>query len=211
MERATPPSGHTMPDSSLRHARSTADAAARCLTELGAPWVVNIAGSLVFGAGIGAPGWGIFVALVAGAIPMGIILAGMQRARIADRHVTRVDERHALVAAILAVVVAGLIVALAGDAPIEIVAFFAAGLVTLAVAGIVTRLAHWKVSVHTGVGAGMSVVLASALSSWWLLGLVFTAAVGWSRVRLGDHTRGQVVVGAIVGVVSAGATYLLLV
>ncbi|UTM38091.1 hypothetical protein MX572_04685 [Rhodococcus pyridinivorans] len=190
--------------------RAATDVVARALTEVGAPWVINIVGSVVFGIGVGAPGWGVFVAMIAGVIPMGLILTGMRRARIGDHHVTRIDERHALIVAILGVVVAGLVIQIIARAPIETIAFTSAGVAALGVAGIITSLAHWKVSVHTGVGTGVSAVLALALSPWWLLGLVITAAVGWSRVHLGDHTRGQVVVGAVAGALAAGLTYALI-
>ncbi|MFI7578245.1 phosphatase PAP2 family protein [Micromonospora sp. NPDC049497] len=40
--------------------------------------------------------------------------------------------------------------------------------------------------------------------------LALVALVGWSRVRLGDHTIGQVVAGALVGVLIAMPTFLLL-
>jgi hypothetical protein len=93
------------------------------------------------------------------------------------------------------------------DAPIELVGFTSAGLVTLVAAGAITSIGRWKVSVHTGVSAGVTVVLALALSPWWLLALMSTPLIGWSRVHLGDHTRGQVIVGAVAGAVVAGAAY----
>ncbi|MDH6284556.1 hypothetical protein [Prescottella agglutinans] len=185
--------------------------AARALTEVGAPWVINIVASIVLGTAVGAPGWGVFVAVCAGVVPMAVILVGMRRAKIGDHHVTKINERHLLIVVLLAVTVGALIVQIVAHAPIEMIAFMSSGLVALAVAAVITSVFHWKVSVHTGVLAGVSVVLALALSLWWLLGFVFTILVGWSRVHLGDHTKGQVIVGAIAGAVAAGVTYAVIV
>ncbi|MEE2057005.1 hypothetical protein [Rhodococcus artemisiae] len=162
---------------------------------------------MVLGISVGSPGWGIFVAVCSGVVPMVFILAGMCRAKIGDHHVTEIDERHVLIVAILAVVVGALVVLIVAGAPIELVGFTSAGLVTLVVAGVITSIGRWKVSVHTGVSAGVTVVLALALSPWWLLALMSTPLIGWSRVHLGDHTRGQVIVGAVAGAVVAGAAY----
>lgn len=190
--------------------RNVVDVAARVLTEAGAPWVVNIVSSMVIGIAVGAPGWGAFVAVCAGVVPMAVILAGIRRAKIGDHHVTKIDERHLLIVVLLVVVIAGLVVQVVAHAPIEMIAFMSAGLVALVVAAVITSVFRWKVSVHTGVSAGVAVVLALALSPWWLLALVLTPLIGWSRVHLGDHTRGQVVVGAITGAVAAGLTYALI-
>ncbi|QTJ70591.1 hypothetical protein HYG77_34410 (plasmid) [Rhodococcus sp. ZPP] len=184
--------------------------AARVLTEVGAPWVINIVTSMVIGISVGTAGWGAFVALCTGVVPMAVILFGMRRSRIGDHHVTQINERHLLIVVLLVVAVGGLIIQILGHAPIEMIAFMSAGLVALGVAAVITSIFHWKVSVHTGVSAGVTVVLALAVSPWWLLALVFTPLVGWSRVHLGDHTKGQVVVGSIAGAVAAGMTYALI-
>lgn len=76
---------------------------------------------------------------------------------------------------------------------------------------VVTSVFRWKISVHTGVSAGVTAVLSVALSPWWLVALPATFVIGWSRVRLGDHTAGQVVVGAVAGAIASGPTYGLIV
>lgn len=181
--------------------------AARALTEVGAPWVINIAASIALGAAVDSLGWGVFVAVCAGVVPMAVILLGMRRARFGDHHVTKINERHLLIGVLLVVTVGALVVQIVAHAPVEMVAFMSAGLVALTVAAVITSIFRWKVSVHTGVLAGVSVVLAVALSPWWLLGFFVTILVGWSRVHLGDHTKGQVIVGAIAGAIAAGLTY----
>ncbi|WP_213571382.1 hypothetical protein [Rhodococcus sp. USK13] len=199
-----------MTEIDFRDRRTATDMAARVLTEVGAPWVINIVTSMVIGFSVGTAGWGAFVAVCTGVVPMAVILFGMRRSRIGDHHVTQINERHLLIVVLLSVAVGGLIIQILGHAPIEMIAFMSAGLVALVVAAVITSIFHWKVSVHTGVSAGVTVVLALAVSPWWLLALVFTPLVGWSRVHLGDHTKGQVIVGSIAGAVAAGLTYALI-
>lgn len=58
---------------------------------------------------------------------------------------------------------------------------------------------RWKISAHSAGIAGVSVLI------WQLLGsagspiLLIIPIVGWSRVRLGRHTLGQVIMGAALG------------
>ncbi|MEV6557222.1 phosphatase PAP2 family protein [Nocardia sp. NPDC051756] len=183
--------------------------AARVLTELGAPWMINIVTAVLAGFAVGSPAWGLFVATISGAIPMLVILAGVRRGIASDRHVKEIDDRHWVILAILGIVCAGLAVEIVRGAPRELIAWTVAALAVLVGIGIVTVLGGWKVSVHTAVGAGTTVLLAMIAAPWFLLALPLTAAVGWSRVWLGDHTRGQVVVGAVLGAALAAAAYLL--
>lgn len=183
--------------------------AARVITELGAPWMLNIVTSVLAGFAVGAPAWGLFVAAISGAIPMIVILLGVRRGIASDRHVKEIDDRHWVILAILAIVCAGLIIEIVRGAPRELIAWTVAALVVLVGIGMVTVLGGWKVSVHTAVGAGTTVLLSMLASPWFLLALPLTALVGWSRVWLGDHTRGQVIVGAVLGATLAAAAYLL--
>lgn len=183
--------------------------AARALTELGAPWMINIITSVIAGFAVHAPAWGMFVATISGVIPMIVILMGVRRGIASDHHVTEIDDRHWVIPAILAIVCVGLIVEIAREAPRELVAWTVSALVVLVGIGIVTMLGGWKVSVHTAVGAGATVLLALISSPWFLLALPLTGLIGWSRVWLGDHTRGQVVVGALLGAALAATAYLL--
>ncbi|MFC8381850.1 phosphatase PAP2 family protein [Nocardia sp. NPDC057272] len=183
--------------------------AARVITELGAPWVINIVTGTIAGFAVGAPGWGLFVAAITGGIPMVIILAGVRRGIASDHHVTDIDGRRWVIPAILGIVGVGLIVEIVQGAPRALIAWTVAGLVVLFGIGIVTVIGKWKVSVHTAVSAGTTVLLALIASPWFLAALPLTVVNGWSRVWLGDHTRGQVVVGSIVGAALAAGAYLL--
>ncbi|WP_306358652.1 MULTISPECIES: hypothetical protein [unclassified Nocardia] len=181
---------------------------ARITTELGAPWVVNIVTSILAGAVIGAPWWGVFGAAVTGGVPILVILIGVWRGMADDHHVPDVKDRRWVIPAILAIVAAGIVVEVVAGAPEQMVGWLAAAVAVLVGVGVITVLGGWKISVHTAVSAGTTVLLALISSPWWLLALPATAVIGWSRVRLRDHTRAQVTLGALLGSVLAAATYL---
>lgn len=182
---------------------------ATALTEVAAPWTVNIASCLILGWAIGHPGWGMFVALFAGVLPMVLIVWGMVRDRIGDHHVTEHGERHGLILAILALVLVALGVQLVAGAPSQMVALTCAGLAALVGIAMWTSLLHIKASVHLGVWCGVIAVLAVALGPWWWSGLVLAPAIAWSRLYLGHHTVAQIAVGAATGLVVAPLVYLL--
>ncbi|WP_350247520.1 hypothetical protein RBB84_12025 [Rhodococcus sp. D-6] len=187
------------------------DLVARALTEIAAPWTVNIASCLILGFAIGHPAWGAFVALFAGVLPMALIVWGMVRDRIGNHHVTEHSERHGLIGAILVLVLVALVVQLVAQGPKEMIALTCAGLVTLVGIGVWTSGVGVKASVHMGVWCGVVAVLALALSPWWWTGLVLAPAIAWSRMRLKHHTRKEIAVGAVTGLVIAPLTYLAIV
>ncbi len=67
---------------------------------------------------------------------------------------------------------------------------------------------RWKVSIHT-LSVAEAVVGFHYLASTPLVLLagIATVAVGWARVRLGKHTVHQVVVGAVIGLISASIAF----
>ncbi|MFI9506930.1 phosphatase PAP2 family protein [Nocardia sp. NPDC052566] len=198
-----------MTEATATQPRTVQAFAARAITELGAPWMINIITSLIAGAAIDAVWWGLFVATITGIIPMAVILTGVKRGIASDHHVTEIDGRRWVIPAILTIVGLGLAIEITKDAPRQLIAWTIAALVVLIGIGIITVLAHWKVSVHTAVGAGTTILLALLASPWFLAALPLTAVIGWSRVWLGDHTRGQVFIGSIIGPILAAAAYLL--
>ncbi len=176
---------------------------AKAITDTGAPWVLNAVVPVLIGAALGAPWWGAFVSLVAGVLPIVMIVALMVRRRVGDVHVTDRSERTGVIAGIVAFVLVGLVVELAASAPAWSVAVTAAGLVTILVVGAVTVLGRWKVSVHTAVAAGWVVLAAMLVTPWALVTAPLVAVIGWSRVVLRDHTTAQVLVGTGLGAMMA--------
>jgi len=64
-----------------------------------------------------------------------------------------------------------------------------------------------RVSVHMAAITGGSMVLQLLFGAIGVALLPIVAIVGWSRVELGEHTRAQVVTGAVLGVIGAMVAY----
>ena len=77
--------------------------------------------------------------------------------------------------------------------PRPLLALAVAGLVGLVVA--VTVSHWWKMSIHSAVAAGTLVMLALTFGRALLAAVPLLVLVGWSRVRLRDHTLPQVLAG----------------
>jgi len=183
---------------------------ARIVTEVTAPAVLVTILLVVVGwesaaGGPGGLGWGLLAALFASVVPFAYIVGGVRRGRLTDHHVGVRQQRRVPLLVGVASAAVGLTLLAALGAPRPLLALVIAGMVGLVVA--VTVSHWWKMSIHTGVATGSVVVLVLVfgpvlLVSWPLVGLV-----GWSRVRLGDHTPAQVSIGAAVGGLIAGGVF----
>jgi hypothetical protein len=186
---------------------------ARVLTEIFAPVVLII--GLLFTVAIHASTsiskgllYGTITAFFAGGLPYTIMMIGIRRGHFGDRHITRRQERPALMVITLVSVTTGLLITWWIGAPralFALVAAMAAGLtVTLAVT------VYWKISIHTACAAGTLAILGIEFGPALWMAAPVVAAVGWARVALRDHTVAQVVAGAVVGFgVAAGVMSLL--
>ncbi|MGD3111803.1 phosphatase PAP2 family protein [Streptomyces sp. YGL11-2] len=153
-------------------------------------------------------GWGLVAALFAAVIPVLFIKWGEKHGHWGDRHVRRRQDRLVVIPGVMASVTAGIVLMVLLGAPSEMTALIIAMLVAL-IAILVITLA-WKVSVHTAVSSGAITMLALAYGPWALFVYPLVALVGWSRVRLQDHTLAQVVVGTLLGSAVAGTVFSLL-
>ncbi len=185
---------------------------ARLITEITAPAVIVVILLPLVGwhAARGAAGlvWGLTATLFAAVIPMAYIMRGVRRGRITDHHVgVRQQRRVPLLVGLLSVLVGGAALAWFG-APRELMALFAAGGVGLLVSVLVSH--WWKMSLHTAVASGAVVILALVFGPMLLVLLPLLTPVGWSRVKLADHTVAQVLGGACIGAVVAGTVFALL-
>jgi len=186
---------------------------ARVLTEIFAPAVLAAVLPIVIGvhAGRTVPtglSWGLLASLFCALIPYAMILFGVRRGRLSDRHIGVREQRTKPLALGLVSVLAGLALLHLLGAPRELVALVVASFVGGFVATVVNHF--WKVSVHASVATGSMVVLALAFGPFLLTTAVVVAAVGWSRVRLRDHTTWQVVAGTVIGAGIAGLVFGLL-
>ncbi|SCF04567.1 hypothetical protein GA0074695_3087 [Micromonospora viridifaciens] len=193
--------------------RGASERLARLLTELLAPSVLVTALPLAVTARVsaGLPDflrWGGVALLFCAVVPVGVIVHGVRRGRLSDRHVGDRTQRARPLLTGLASVAVGMALLVALRAPVEL---FATIVVIFVVGAACTVVNHWwKLSIHAAVAAATAAVLVSlhgpALHAGWLL----VAAVAWSRVVLRDHTWAQVVAGIALGAPLAAGTYLTL-
>lgn len=193
--------------------RTLPDRVARAATEVFAPAVWAAVMPLV--AAIHASrswlvglGWGLVGVLFCSAIPYGIIWLGVRRGRLTDHHIGVREQRRAPLLYGLLSVVAGLTLLVTFGAPQPLVAMVVVMSAVLLAVTLVNQM--WKLSAHAAVISGSTLALVVVLGPWLLPTLLLVPLVGWSRVRLGDHTIGQVVSGTVVGILVGLPVFLLL-
>ncbi|MEU4356899.1 phosphatase PAP2 family protein [Streptomyces virginiae] len=191
--------------------RSGASRAARLVTDGLDPKTWIIADTLLIGWHTGrltGVAWGLLGCLFAAGIPLAFIKYGIHRGRWADRHVGQRPQRILVMAFAGTSVATGTLLLWLFGAPRPMIALIAAMLVTLAALLAVTPA--WKISVHAGVSSGSAAMIAMTYGPRLLLAYPLVALVGWSRVRLRDHTPAQVLAGAALGGAAAAGTFALL-
>ncbi|HEV2779277.1 MAG TPA: hypothetical protein VGX25_07730 [Actinophytocola sp.] len=152
--------------------------------------------------------WGLVVALFYSVLPMIFIVRGARAGRWDGHHVRDRADRFMPLLACLASALAGLVILVAGAAPLDVVALALAMIGTLAVCLAITT--RWKVSLHATVAGGAVATVTLLYGGWMLLLTPLLALVCWSRVRLADHTAAQVLVGAVLGPLIGGAVFLMI-
>jgi hypothetical protein len=181
---------------------------AKILTEVFAPPILVVTLLIVVGIhGTSSISQGLLLSAVAAffaaGLPYAIMLIGIRRGRLSDRHLSLREQRPTMMIIGLVSVSIGLLVMVWLDAPREFLALVAA-----MVAGVGVALAissFWKISIHAACAAG-TVAILEIVFGWIMLVLVpVVVAICWARVTLQDHTGGQVIAGAAVGaLVAAG-------
>ncbi|MBE9375291.1 hypothetical protein IQ251_12635 [Saccharopolyspora sp. HNM0983] len=180
------------------------------LTEVLAPWVIVLLLPLAVAwqathALLPTLLWGLLVAVTSSILPMGIIVWGARTGRWDGHHVRNREGRLIPFVALLVFSLGGLAALILARAPWLVIALDISMISTLIVTGAITS--RWKISMHTAVAGGAVVILAATYSPvFWLLA-VLVAAIGWSRVKIHDHTTAQTIGGAIVGAISGGGLY----
>ncbi|KUJ44862.1 phosphoesterase PA-phosphatase [Micromonospora maris] len=194
-------------------ARRPAHRVARIATEVFAPALLAAVMPIVVGTASapsireGLP-WALTGALFCAVIPNSLIWWGVRRGRLTDHHIrVREQRRTPLVYGLLSVI-AGIALMVSFDAPRRLLAMVVV-MLAIGVAVTVVNL-FWKLSIHAAVAAGSAAVLVIEFGPTLLVSVPVVALVGWSRVRLGEHTTGQVLAGTIVGLLVAVPTFGLL-
>ncbi|WFE50899.1 phosphatase PAP2 family protein [Micromonospora sp. WMMD1155] len=183
---------------------------ARLVTEVTAPAVlVSLLILTVSWHSASRPGqglvWGLLATVFVTGIPFAYIVSGVRRGRLTDHHVGRREQRRAPLLVGLGSVAGGLGLLTVLDAPRPVLALALAGLVGLAVTVSVSH--WWKMSIHSAVAAGALVILTLTFGTHVVIAAPVLALVGWSRVRLGDHTVPQVLAGGLLGALIAAAVF----
>ncbi|WP_055587057.1 hypothetical protein [Peterkaempfera griseoplana] len=190
---------------------TTSQKAARIVTDVLAPANLVIALLLLVGwHGTGSPtglGWGLLAALFCGVIPLGIVLAGVRRGGLTDKHIRIRRQRVLPMALSLIPVVAGITLLHLLGAPTDVSALVIAMLVGLATSLLVT--VWWQISIHNSVAGGTVMILLLAFGLLMLPTVAAAAAIGWSRLTLKAHTLPQVLAGTALGS-AAALTFALL-
>ncbi|MGS2614015.1 phosphoesterase PA-phosphatase [Micromonospora sp. LZ34] len=202
MNREVPPADAARPGPGLR--------LARIVTEVTAPAVLVTALTVAVGwhSSRGAAhglAWGLLATLFVSGIPFAYIVGGVRRGRLTDHHVGVREQRRVPLLFGLSSVAAGLALLAVLGAPRPMLALTAAGLLGLVVAVAVSH--WWKMSIHAAVAAGTVVVLVLTFGARLLVTVPLLALVGWSRVRLRDHTVAQVLAGGGLGGLIAGVVF----
>ncbi|MGY0003854.1 phosphatase PAP2 family protein [Micromonospora sp. I033] len=186
---------------------------ARLITEVLAPGVLVTALPLVAAARVSRSPqqfllWAGTALVFCAVIPVGVILHGVRRGRLTDRHVGDRTQRARPLLTGLASVAVGTALLAALRAPAEL---FAVIVVIFVVGAACTLVNHWwKLSIHAAVAAATTAVLVLLFGPALHVGWLLVAAVGWSRVVLRDHTWPQVVAGVVTGAPLATGAFLVL-
>ncbi|SDT74563.1 phosphoesterase PA-phosphatase [Actinoplanes derwentensis] len=183
---------------------------AKLITNLLSPAVL-VAGILLSTAWHTAPStqkaalWGLIAAAAASFLPITYIIRGVKRGQWSNHHVPERDRRSLPLLVCVGSTTAGTVLLAWADAPRQLLALIACMVAALAIATPITLALKWKISIHALVAAGVAVATVVLFHPVWLLPTaVIAAAVMWSRVEIRDHTVGQVIAGAVVGMFATG-------
>jgi hypothetical protein len=152
--------------------------------------------------------WWLVTLVLVVALPYAILFRAMRGGRVDDRQVVRRSQRPWLFVMALACVAAALALLVIAGAPSHVIALIVAMGAGLAAMLLATLVA--KASMHLAVAAGAGAVV--VVEQPWVgvvLSLVLVP-IAWARHRDGRHSVGQLVVGALIGGVTAFVLYALL-
>lgn len=188
--------------------KSLSEFLARIISEICAPWVLNIVFFLILGGVTDALTLGIVAAIGTGVVPMILILGLMKLGKVGNHHVTTRNQRGLVFVGIIACVIVLIFILRALEAPQLIWDGMFSALIFLVLFAQVTM--KIKASVHVGLWVCLVMFLGLTVSLWWLLGLLFTPVTAWARMKIKHHTMSEIVAGIVTGAVATGICYALL-
>ena len=150
---------------------------------------------------------GLIAAAAASFLPVLYILRGVRRRRWTDKHVVVHSQRRLPLLVVLLSTAGGTAALALAGAPRQLLALIASMLASLLVAVPVTVFLRWGISLHALVAAGTVAALCVVFGPALAAALPVAVAVCWARVRLGEHTAGQVVAGGLLGIAATGLLF----
>lgn len=182
---------------------------AHIISEVFAPWVVNIALFLILAQVTGAWPAGIAASIGTGVVPMALILVLIRRGKVGNHHVTDRSQRGLVLAGIFVCVCVLLAVLAYLDTPRLIWVGVFSAFVFLIVFGFLSVVARIKASIHVGLWVCVMTYLGLTVNPWWLSALALTPVIAWARIVIKHHTNVEVVAGIGGGVAVTATCYLL--
>ncbi len=171
------------------------------IKQVGSPPVTAIVGIVLVGFILSTTAgwmWVLCYGLLTVVVPTLYILILYQRGAVSDIHLRIRAERFRPMLVTLAASIAIWLFLGAGDGPALLIALAGANMAQTMLFFAITL--RWKISAHTASAAMLAVLAAWGLGSIAAVPLVLSVPlIGWSRVRLEDHTPAQTVVGAVLG------------
>lgn len=189
------------------------DKAAWLISNTLSPPLVGLLGALILTLREPAPAlnrWLLFgvYALMAVALPTGLVFAMVAAGRISDVNMNVREERARPYVFAVACMAVASVVMLAARAPLALLALSLATCLLYALLWAISL--HSKVSAHSA-GMGLfSAMGVTTIGGPLLLALPLTLALMWARVHMRRHTWAQTIVGALLGGVSFLAVWLTL-
>ncbi|WP_434619594.1 phosphatase PAP2 family protein [Arthrobacter sp. A5] len=179
---------------------------ARVLTEVFSPTVVVSVFLLTTGAvsdGWRGFGFAMLAALFTAVGPFAGILLATRLGKVSDHHIGNRRQRLPVLLAAMVSGVLGLVILLLLGAPRVCIVGLLSVIFGMVLVGAVNTF--WKLSVHVSVVTFAAVASVLTLGAGFLPARLIPAAVGWSRVKLGDHTTARVLAGIPAGCIVAVA------
>lgn len=152
--------------------------------------------------------WAGLALLIQLLLPMIYYYRGLRRGMYSDPDVSDRRQRHKLYLIGSVAVLASLAILTLLDAPVGILAVVGSALMLGILFGLINTF--WKISMHAGT---MAVLATVAWLYWNELGLLLwlcALAVGWARVRTGNHTPMQVLAGFTLATLIVAAIHAVL-
>ncbi|GAB4254587.1 MAG: hypothetical protein Kow00129_15620 [Thermoleophilia bacterium] len=153
--------------------------------------------------------WAVGLGFLTSIMPAADLALRVRKGRISDFQMILREERLRPLLAALTWSLVGLAAAILLGAPKPLIVTLAVGTANGIVLTAITTV--WKISFHTATLTGALLVAAVLLQPVLLTLSPLIALVGWSRVKLGRHTPGQTVAGALVAALTSGAILSVLV